>query len=78
MNTEYISSQDNKSIYDYSHILIGIFNIVAFICGTFLLTINLFFSGDNFNILITYIALIMLIVPTIYYLFLLIKNVKRK
>lgn len=78
MNTEHISNQGNKSIYCCSHILIGIFNIVVFICGTFLLTINLFFSGDNFSMYITYIALIMLIVPTLYYLFLLIKSAKWK
>ena len=78
MNTEQKSNQDNKSIYHCSHLLIGIFNIIVFICGTVLLTINQFFSGDNFSACITYIALIMLIVPTLYYLFLLIRNSKQK
>ena len=58
-------------------LLIGIFNIVVFVCGTFLLAMNFFFSGENFNEFITYIALIMLAVPSIYYLVLLIKNHKK-
>ena len=31
-------------------LLIGIFNIVVFVCGTFLLAMNFFFSGENFNV----------------------------
>jgi hypothetical protein len=57
--------------------LIGIFNIVVFVCGTFLLAMNFFFSGDNFSAAITYIALAMLAVPSLYYLVLLIKNHKK-
>lgn len=78
MNSEQKSSQDNKNIHCCSQILIGIFNIIVFICGTVLLAINFFFSNDCFNPYITYIALIMLIVPTLYYLLLLIKNAKQK
>ena len=58
-------------------LLIGIFNIVVFVCGTFLLAMNFFFSGDNFSAAITYIALAMLAAPSIYYLVLLIKNHKK-
>ena len=58
-------------------LLIGIFNIVVFVCGTFLLAMNFFFSGENFNEFVTYIALIMLAVPSFYYLVLLIKNRKK-
>ena len=58
-------------------LLIGIFNIVVFVCGTFLLAMNFFFSGDNFSSAITYIALVMLAAPSIYYLVLLIKNRKK-
>lgn len=59
-------------------VLIGIFNIVVFVCGTFLLAMNFFFSGDNFAASITYIALVMLLVPSIYYLCLLIKQTKKR
>jgi hypothetical protein len=58
-------------------LLIGIFNIVVFICGTFLLAMNFFFSGENFNVYVTYIALIMLAAPSLYYLVLSIKNRKK-
>lgn len=58
-------------------LLIGIFNIVVFICGTFLLAMNFFFSGENSNVYITYIALIMLAAPSLYYLVLSIKNRKK-
>lgn len=58
-------------------LLIGIFNIVVFVCGTFLLAMNFLFSGENFNEFITYIALIMLAVPSLYYLVLLIKSRKK-
>ena len=58
-------------------LLIGIFNIVVFICGTFLLSMNFFFSGENFNVYVTYIALIMLAAPSLYYLVLSIKNRKK-
>jgi hypothetical protein len=59
-------------------LLIGVFNIVVFACGTFLLAMNFFFSGDNFTASITYIALFMLLVPSIYYLCLLIKQAKKR
>ena len=58
-------------------LLIGIFNIVVFACGTFLLAMNFFFSGENFNAYVTYIALIMLAAPSLYFLVLLIKNHKK-
>ena len=58
-------------------LLIGIFNIVVFVCGTFLLAMNFFFSGESFNVYVTYIALIMLSVPSLYYLVLSIKNRKK-
>ena len=58
-------------------LLIGIFNIVVFVCGTFLLAMNFFFSGDDFSTAITNIALVMLALPSIYYLVLLIKNRKK-
>ena len=58
-------------------IIFGIFNIVVFVCGTFLLAMNFFFSGENFNEFVTYIALIMLAAPSLYYLVLLIKNRKK-
>ena len=58
-------------------LLIGIFNIVVFVCGTFLLAMNFFFSGENFNVYVTYITLIMLVAPSFYYLVLLIKNRKK-
>ena len=58
-------------------LLIGIFNIVVIVCGTFLLAMNFFFSGDDVSTGITNIALVMLALPSIYYLVLLIKNRKK-
>lgn len=77
MNTEQKPTKENKNAH-LSQMLIGIFNIVVFICGTVLLVINFFFSGDNFSTYITYLALIMLIMPSLYYLVSLIKHMKHK
>ena len=54
-------------------ILVGIFNIVMFICGTALFAIN-YFNDLLYEPFITYIALVMWIVPIIYFTAILIKN----
>lgn len=79
MNDEQNSAPNNTSIRRCSIILISIFNIVVFICGMVLFTINCFFmTASSYSPIATYIAVIMLIVPTLYYLGLLIKTAKQK
>lgn len=60
----------NKTV---TAVLVGIFNIVMFICGTVLCALN-FFNGVLFEPFIAYIALAMWIVPTIYFTVILIKS----
>ena len=60
----------NKTV---TTILVGIFNIVMFICGTVLCALN-FFNGVQYEPFISYIALAMWIVPSIYFAVILIKN----
>ncbi|MBR2038721.1 MAG: hypothetical protein IKA09_13490 [Lachnospiraceae bacterium] len=60
----------NKTI---TAIMVGIFNIVMFICGTVLFAFNNF-NGLIYEPYITYIALAMWIVPIIYFAVSLIKN----
>ena len=61
----------NKTI---TAIMVGIFNIVMFICGTVLFTFNNFINMLVYEPYVTYIALAMWIVPIIYFAVSLIKN----
>lgn len=78
MNTEQNASREDKSTYRCSLILLSIFNTIVFLCGTVLLAMNFFCSGNRFEPCVTLLALAMLLVPVCFHLFLLIRCVKQK
>lgn len=58
-------------------ILVGIFNIVMFICGTVIFALNSF-NGLIYEPACTYIAFIMWIAPVVYFAAVLIKSKNTK
>ena len=73
MNIGQKSNQENKMVDLYSHMLLGIFHIVVFICGTFLVSMILCFSKDIVSDAVIYVALFMWLEPALYYLYLFVR-----
>ena len=89
---EYISNEDFRRQADQNLIdsakknasfgilfkQIGIFNILAFLCGVGLFILNCFFmDAASYLPAATYIAAVMMIVPSIYFLALLVLQLKK-
>lgn len=78
MDTEKRPIQNNHKTDLCVQILIGIFNIIVFICGVVLLIVNFYSPSKEFIEEVAYVAIIMQIIPSVYYLILLIKHLVKK